>query len=191
MAQNRTNKPAGKKLYYIIGGLGLLIIVLLIGRQSGWIGKSKELEVEVTKAFTGNIVEKVAASGTVQPVVEVKIAPEVSGEIIELNIEDGDSVRSGMPLVKIRPDAWLSQLERSEATLNQQRANVASAEAGLNRAQATFIRSEADFKRQEKLWNEKVISESDWQLARQNYDVAKTDLASARQTLEGAKFIVK
>ena len=191
MAQNRTSKPAGKRLYYIIGGLGLLIIVLLVGRQNGWIGKSKELEVEVTKAFTGNIVEKVAASGTVQPVVEVKIAPEVSGEIIELNIEDGDSVRSGMPLVKIRPDAWLSQLERSEATLNQQRANVASAEAGLNRAQATFIRSEADFKRQEKLWNEKVISESDWQLARQNYDVAKTDLASARQSLEGAKFIVK
>ncbi|MFM9075339.1 MAG: efflux transporter periplasmic adaptor subunit, partial [Bacteroidota bacterium] len=64
MAQNRTNKPAGKKLYYIIGGLGLLIIVLLIGRQNGWIGKSKELEVEVTKAFTGNIVEIVAASGT-------------------------------------------------------------------------------------------------------------------------------
>lgn len=191
MAQTRTSKLAGKKLYYLIGGLVVLIIVLLVGRQKGWIGKSKQIEVEVTKAFTGDIVEKVAASGTVQPVVEVKIAPEVSGEIIELNIEDGDSVLIGKPLVKIRPDAWLSQLERSEATLNQQRANVASAEAGLNRAQATFIRSEADFKRQEKLWSEKVISESDWQLARQNYDVARTDLASARQSLEAARYIVK
>lgn len=191
MAQTRSKNPSSKKLYYLIGGLVVLIIILLVGRQKGWIGKSKEIEVEVTKAFTGDIVEKVAASGTVQPVVEVKIAPEVSGEIIELNIEDGDSVKVGKPLVKIRPDAWLSQLERSEATLNQQRANVASAEAGLSRAQATFIRSEADFKRQEKLWSEKVISESDWQLARQNYDVARTDLASAKQSLEAARYIVK
>jgi len=191
MAQTTVKKKAGKNLYYIVGGLVVLIVVLLIGRQMGWIGKSKEIEVEFTKAVKGNIVEKVAASGTVQPVVEVKIAPEVSGEIIELNIEDGDSVQLGKPLVKIRPDAWLSQLERTEATLNQQRANVASAEAGLNRAQATSIRAEAEYKRQEKLWNEKVISEADWQLAKQNHDVAKTDLASAKQSLEAARFIVK
>lgn len=187
----RPKKKTGKSLYYLIGGLVLLILVLVVGRQQGWIGKSKELEVETALSKTSDIVEKVSASGTVQPVVEVKIAPEVSGEIIELNVEDGDSVQSGQPLVKIRPDAWLSQLERSEATLNQQRANVLSAEAGLSRARATFIRADADFKRQEKLWKEKVISEADWQLARQNFDVSKNDLSSAEQSLEAAKFIVK
>ena len=191
MAQERSKKGSNKKIYWIIGVLVVLIVVLVIGRKQGWIGKSQTIEVEFGKSLKTDIVEKVAASGTVQPVVEVKIAPEVSGEIIELNVEDGDSVTLGKPLVKIRPDAWLSQLERSEATLNQQRANVASAESGLSRAKATFIRSEAEFKRQEKLWSEKVISEADWQLARQNYEVSRTDLASAQQSLEAARYIVK
>lgn len=191
MAQEQTKKGTNKKIYWIIGGLAVLIIALVIGRKQGWIGKSQVIEVEFGTSVKADIVEKVAASGTVQPVVEVKIAPEVSGEIIELNVEDGDSVTIGRSLVKIRPDAWLSQLERSEATLNQQRANVSSAESGLSRAKATYIRAEADFKRQEKLWKEKVISEADWQLARQNYDVAGTDLASASQSLEASKFIVK
>lgn len=191
MAQERIKKDNNKKIYWIIGILVVLIVVLVIGRKQGWIGKSKVVEAEFGKAVIGDIVEKVAASGTVQPVVEVKIAPEVSGEIIELNVEDGDSVTVGKSLVKIRPDAWLSQLERSEATLNQQRANVSSAESGLSRARATFIRAEADYKRQERLWNEKVISEADWQLARQNYEVSQTDLASAQQSLEGARYIVK
>ena len=192
MAQERSSKKgSNKKIYWIIGVLVVLIVALVVGRKQGWIGKSQVIEVEFGKSVKGDIVEKVAASGTVQPVVEVKIAPEVSGEIIELNVEDGDSVTLGTSLVKIRPDAWLSQLERSEATLNQQRANVSSAESGLSRAKATFIRSEADFKRQEKLWNEKVISEADWQLARQNYEVSRTDLASAQQSLEAARYIVK
>lgn len=191
MAQERTKKHSSKKIYWIIGILVVLIIVLIVGRKQGWIGKSQVIEVEFGKSKKGDIIEKVAASGTVQPVVEVKIAPEVSGEIIELNVEDGDSVTLGSSLVKIRPDAWLSQLERSEATLNQQRANVSSAESGLSRARATYIRLEADYKRQERLWNEKVISEADWQLARQNYEVSKTDLASAQQALEAARYIVK
>ena len=168
-----------------------MIIVLLVGKAQGWIGKPNELEVELAKSKRVSIEEKVSASGTVQPVIEVKIAPEVSGEIIDLYVEDGDSVFLGQSLVKIRPDVLLSQLERIEASLNQQRANVLSSEAGLSRAQATFIRAEADYKRQERLWNEKVISESDWQLAKQNFEVAKNDLASAQQTLEAAKFVVK
>lgn len=189
MAQKK--KKSNKTLYIVIGGIVLVIVLLLVGKSAGLIGKPNEIEVELAKAKRVTIVEKVSASGTVQPVIEVKIAPEVSGEIIELNVEDGDSVPQGKLLVKIRPDLWLSQLERSEAALNQQRANVLSSEAGLSRAQATFIRAEAEFKRQEKLWNEKVISESDWQLATQNFAVAKNDLASAQQTLEAARSVVK
>lgn len=191
MATTKSGRPTGKRIYYIIGALVVLIILLVVARSKGWIGKPKEVEVELGKVSKGNIVEKVAASGTVQPVIEVKIAPEVSGEIIDLMVEDGDSVRSGQSLVRIRPDVLLSQLERSEATLSQQRANVLSAEAGYSRAQATYIRSEADYKRQEKLWSEKVISEADWQLAKQNYDVAKNDLASAKQSVEASRYIVK
>ncbi|MEK6780707.1 MAG: efflux RND transporter periplasmic adaptor subunit [Bacteroidota bacterium] len=186
----KQKKKSNKLVYYLIGGLIVVIIFLVIGKSQGWIGKGKEIEVDLVKAKKTSITEKVSASGTVQPVTEVKLAPEVSGEIIELNIEDGDSVMSGQVLVKIRPEVWLSQLERSEAALNQQRANVESSRASLSRAEANFMRAEQDYKRQEKLWKEKVISESDWQLSQQNYKVASNDLTSAKQMLEASKYIV-
>jgi HlyD family secretion protein len=190
MAKQQKRK-SNKLVYSLIGGLIVLILFLVVGKSLGWIGKAKELEVELAKAKKTSITEKVSASGTVQPVTEVKLAPEVSGEIIELNVEDGDSVKFGEVLVKIRPDVWVSQLERTEASLSQQKANLESSKAGLSRAEATFTRAEQDYKRQEKLWSEKVIAEADWQLAKQNYEVAKNDLASAKQSLEASKFIVK
>jgi len=186
-----TKKKSNKIIYYLIGGVVALILFMVIGKSMGWIGKPKETEVELAKAKRVSIIEKVSASGTVQPVTEVKLSPEVSGEIIDLTIEEGDSVRQGKLLVKIRPDAWISQLERAEASLNQQRANYEQSKASLSRAQATFIRSEADYKRQEKLWNEKVISEADWQLAEQNYKIAKQDLTSAEQSVEASKYIIR
>lgn len=183
-------KKSSRLMYYLIGGLVVLIIFLFIGKSMGWIGKTTELEVEFAKAKRISIIEKVSASGTVQPVIEVKLAPEVSGEIIELSVEDGDSVKLGQPLVKIRPDTWLSQLERTEASLSQQKANLESSRANLSRSIAQFTRAEADYKRQEKLWNEKVISEMDWQFSKQNYEVAKNDLSAAKQAVEAGRFVV-
>src|SRR4051794_29497508 len=104
----QTIKKSNKMMYYLIGGVVIVIIFLFVANAKGWIGKSKEIEVDLAKAKRASIVEKVSASGTVQPVTEVKLAPEVSGEIISLNVEDGDSVTLGQPLVKIRPDTWLS-----------------------------------------------------------------------------------
>lgn len=187
----KQKRKSNKLIYFLIGSVVVITIFLVVGKSQGWIGKSKVIEVELAKAKMTSITEKVSASGTVQPVTEVKLAPEVSGEIIELNVEDGDSVKQGMVLVKIRPDVWLSQLERSEASLNQQKANVESSKASLSRAEATFTRSEQDFNRQQQLWNEKVISEAEWQLAQQNFKIAKNDLESAKQSLEAAKYIVR
>ncbi|MBI3218149.1 MAG: efflux RND transporter periplasmic adaptor subunit [Bacteroidetes bacterium] len=186
----KQKKKSNSLLYWGIGIVIFLILFVIVGKSQGWIGKSRDLEVELAKSKKASITEKVSASGTVQPVIEVKLAPEVSGEIISLNVEDGDSVRAGEVLVKIRPDVWMSQLERSEASLSQQRANLESSRAALSRAEATYLRAEQDYKRQEKLWNEKVISEADWQLAQQNYKVAQNDLKSATQTLEASRFIV-
>lgn len=187
----KQKKKSNKLIYILIGAVVVLLLFIFIGRSQGWIGKPKDLEVELTKAKRTTIIEKVSASGTVQPVTEVKLAPEVSGEIRELMVEDGDPVSKGALLVKIRPDTWLSQLERAEASLNQQRANMVSSEAALSRAEATYTRAKQDFERQEKLWSEKVISEADWQLAQQNFKVAENDLKSARQSLEAAKYIVR
>lgn len=186
----QTKKKTNKALYIIMGIVAVLILFLIVGKSAGWIGKEKTIEVDVAKVKNVSIVEKVSASGTVQPVTEVKLAPEVSGEIIELRVEDGDSVRMGEMLVKIRPDIVISQLERSEASHSQQIANLESTKASLARAQATYTRAEQDYKRQEKLWNEKVISEADWQLAQQNFKVAANDLKSAEKSVDAAKFVV-
>lgn len=187
----KQKKKSNKLIYILIGAVVVLLLFIVVARSQGWIGKPKDLEVELAKASRTTIVEKVSASGTVQPVTEVKLAPEVSGEIRELLVEDGDSVTRGDLLVKIRPDTWLSQLERAEASLNQQRANLVASEAALSRAEATFIRAEQEYERQKKLWDEKVISEADWQLAQQNFKVAENDLKSARQSVQAAKFVVR
>jgi HlyD family secretion protein len=187
----KQKQKSNKLIYWLIGGMVVLILFFVIGSQAGWIGKPKEIEVELAKAKRVTIIEKVSASGTVQPVTEVKIAPEVSGEIIELLIEEGDSVKQGNTLVKIRPDTWQSQLDRAEAGLSQQRANLEQAKSNLLRTRATFIRAESEYKRQERLWNEKVISEADWQLAKQNYEVAKNDVTSSEQSVEAARFVIR
>ncbi len=186
----KQNKKSNKLMYWGIGSLIVIILFLIVGASAGWIGKAKELEVDMAKAKKVSITEKVSASGTVQPVTEVKLAPEVSGEIIELNVEDGDSVFMGKPLVKIRPDILRSQLERTEAGLSQQTANVEASKGSLSVAEANFAKAEADYNRQQKLWDQKVISEADWQLAIQSYNVAKNNLSSAKQNLEAAKFVV-
>src|SRR5882724_11026392 len=186
----KQKRKSNRLIYWSIAGVIVLILFLVIGKSAGWIGKSKEIEVEFAKAKKVSITEKVSASGTVQPVTEVKIAPEVSGEIIELNVEDGDSVKWGESLVKIRPDILKSQLERNEASLSQVRANVEASKASISVAEANYAKAELDYKRQEKLHDQKVISDADWQTAVQGYNVAKNNLASARQSYEASKFIV-
>jgi HlyD family secretion protein len=184
-------RKSNKLIYWLIGAFGVILIFIVVGKSAGFIGKPREVEVEMAKAKRATIVEKVSASGTVQPVTEVKIAPEVSGEIIDLLVEEGDSVTKGQSLVKIRPDTWQSQLDRAEAGLSQQRANLEQSQASHERAKATFIRAEQEYKRQERLWNEKVISEADWQLAKQNFEVAKSDLSSAEKAIDASRYVIR
>lgn len=187
----KQKQKSNKLIYWLIGGLIVVIIVLVVGKSAGWIGKPKDMEVELAKVKRVTIVEKVSASGTVQPVTEVKIAPEVSGEIIDLLVEEGDSVKRGQLLVKIRPDTWESQLERAQASLSQQRANLAQAQANHNAAKAQFIRAEQEYNRQKTLKDQNVISEADWQLAVQNFRIAETDVIAAEKAVEAARYIIQ
>jgi HlyD family secretion protein len=189
MAKQR--KKSNKLVYWLIGSVVFIILFLVVGKSAGWIGKPNEIEVEFAKATRVSIVEKVSASGTIQPVTEVKIAPEVSGEIIDLLVEEGDSVSKGQNLVRIRPDTWESQLERAEAGLSQQYANLEQSKASYARAQAQFVRSKAEYERQEKLHKENVISESEWELAKQNFEVAKNDVASAQKGVDAAGHVIR
>lgn len=184
-------KSSNKLIYILLGVAVVLVIVAVVGKQQGWIGKEKAMDVEFSKASRQTIVEKVSASGSIQPELEVKLTPDVAGEIIELNVEEGDSVMIGDRLIKIRPDNWQSAVDRSLANLNQQKANEADARARLARAKATFDRAELEYNRQKKLYDEKVISDSDWELAVSNYKIAKNDLESAEQAVNASEFIVR
>ncbi len=183
-------KKSNKILYILIGLVVLLVIFAIIGKSAGWIGNSKEIEVETAEASLGRIVETVSASGMVQPVYEVKISPDVPGEIIELNIEEGDSVVRDEVLLKIRPDIYQSSLERAKANLNQQKANLADARARVARSEAQLIRAENDYKRNKDLRDQKVISDADFEVSEANFKVAKNDLLSARESKKASEFIV-
>lgn len=183
-------KKSNKVLYILIGLVVVLVIVAVIGKSAGWIGKTKEIEVEVAEAKADRVVETVSASGMIQPVYEVKISPDVPGEIIELNIEEGDSVERGDLLIKIRPDIYMSALERVRANLNQQKANLSDARARVARAEAQLIRAENDFKRNKELKEEKVISDADYDISEANFKIAKNDLLSARESEKAAEYIV-
>ncbi|WP_143961788.1 efflux RND transporter periplasmic adaptor subunit [Litoribacter populi] len=184
-------KKSNKLIYILLGVVGVLLLFIIIGRSAGWIGGEKELEVEVAEANRKTIIEKVSASGVVQPEIEVKLSPDVAGEIINLNVKEGDSVRVNDLLVKIRPDNLISALGRSEANLNQNKANLSQAKAQLKRAEAVFHRSELEFNRNEKLYKDKVISDSDFEQANADFLSAKNDLEAAQQNVIAAEYIVK
>ncbi|UCS91902.1 efflux RND transporter periplasmic adaptor subunit [Echinicola marina] len=184
-------KKSNKLIYWLSGALVLLVVVILIGKSMGWVGGPSETEVEAIKASKKTIVEKVSASGVIQPETEIKLSPDVAGEIIELNINEGDSVQQNDLLVKIRPDNFISVLDRNKANLSQQKANLAQSEAALNRSEAQFERAQLEYERNKDLYESKVISDSEFEQAKANYISAQNDLAAAKQSVEASKYVVK
>ena len=183
----KKKKKSNKIIYILIAVLvGLVILVVVLKNTN-----KKEIAVSLDFPKTLTIVEKISASGMVQPVNEVKLSPDVGGEIIELQVEESDSVTLGQLLVKIRPDNYISAVQRSEASLNQQKANLLSTKSSLARTEATFERAKLDYARNEKLFNEDVISTSDWELSKQNFKIAENDLNSAKASVQASQYVVK
>ncbi|EPR67830.1 efflux RND transporter periplasmic adaptor subunit [Cyclobacterium qasimii] len=184
-------KKSNKLIYILLGIVALLVVGLVVGRQAGWVGGEKPLEVQIGKVGKKDIVEKVSASGVVQPETEVKMSPDVAGEIIELNVNEGDSVKIGDLLVKIRPDNFISALDRAQANLNQQLANLAQSRASLKRAEAQFNRSKLDYDRNLSLYEDKVISDADFEQINADFLTGENDLEAAKQSVIASEFIVK
>jgi HlyD family secretion protein len=185
-------KGNSKKTWMIIGGIvAVLFLGLFIAKQSGWIGKVENTEVEFTKAKLSTVIEKVSASGKIQPEVEVKVSPDVSGEIVALNITEGDSVVAGQVLLKIRPDNYVSLLARAEAQVNSMKASEEQSKAVLAQSEARLSKAKIDFDRNAKLHKDKVISDSDFDQFVSAYNVAKQDLESGKANVKAANFNVK
>lgn len=169
-----------KTVYFLLGG-AIVIIATLVGlSKAGVIGNKDEgKEVEIAKVTASTIVETVSATGKIQPEIEIKIASMVSGEIISLNVKEGQVVKKGDLLVKINPDLYTSGLERSVA-------NLAGTKASLTQSDASFKEAKANYERNKILYDKGVISKSDWDKAISSFEVAKATKQSAYYNVQSA-----
>jgi HlyD family secretion protein len=184
-------KKSNKLIYTLIGALVLILALALVAKKAGWIGKDEGTEVVLAEVKRSQIVEKVSASGKVQPETEIKISPDVSGEIIELTVQEGDSVVKGQLLVRIRPDNYQSFVDMQQAGVNQARANLAQSRARLAQSKANFVQIEQNFQRNKPLFNEKVISEAEYQQIKAQYEAGKQEIESMAQSVRAAEFSVQ
>src|SRR2546422_2454013 len=152
-----------------------IIGVALISLTAGAILKKRDVVVTVQaeKVARRNLTEIVVANGKIQPVVQVKISPEVSGEIIELPVKEGDCIRKNDLILKIKPDFYVANRNQAEASYKSSLAGHATGGADLHKAEAEFRRSAG-------LFSTKLISESNFDEVQAGYDVAKTPFNSAR-----------
>jgi HlyD family secretion protein len=171
----------------VIAGV-LLLVLLVVARKAGWIGSGDGIKVTVEQASMSTIVETVSASGKVQPEIEVKLSSDVSGEVVELFVKEGDVVSRGMLLAKINPEIYISNLDRVEASVNSSRANLENSRSRLKQSESQFEKSRQDFERNKGLYDEGVISESEFESFKASYEVAKADVAASMQSVAAAEF---
>jgi len=177
-------------LYSLIGLVLVLIVGYTVAKKQGWVGKATGVEVLVSKSGPTTIVEKVSASGKVQPETEVKISPDVSGEIIELYVQEGDSVRKGQLLLRIRPDNYQALVNVQSAQVGTQRANVGQAQARLQQLIASAKQTELTYRRNSSLYKQKVISQADYEASQAAYNASQEEINSARQQIRAAQSTV-
>ena len=147
-------------------------ILAVLGQENGE-------PVTVAVPSTGTIVERIPANGKIHPVTEVKISPDVSGEIIELNVEEGDRVSRGDLVIKIKQDVYISLRDRAAATLNATRAQY-------QQQKASFTQAEQNYMRNKQLYGQKAISLQEFQASTAEYEMAREQLNAAEYNIESA-----
>jgi HlyD family secretion protein len=162
----------------------VLIIFAVIGKKQGWFGKALTIKIAVEKVELRSVTETITANGKIQPEKEVKISPDVAGEIVELNVKEGDNVTKGQFLCRIKPDIYISQRDRSMAA-------ISSAKARLAQSEAQFIQAELSFKRSKQLFEEQTVSKSEYEQAEASYSVAKAEVDAAKYSVMSAEASLK
>ena len=176
-----------KTVWWLVGGgIGLLVILIIVAKATA----DDSTKVAVEKAGEHTITETVTASGKIYPETEVKIAPEVSGEIIELHFEEGDSVNKGDLLVKINPAIYNSMVNQAQASVEQSRAGAMNAKQMMAQAESQYDLASATYNRNQKLYKDKVISQLEYEQAEQAYKGAKAAFDAAKASTSGGKYAV-
>jgi HlyD family secretion protein len=169
-----------KILPWAIGIVVILIVLMVIGKKAGWFGNDFSIKVATKVVESKTITELITANGKIQPEKEVKISPDVSGEIIDLYVEDGNAVKAGDLLMVIKPDIYISSLNRAEAALNSSKARLAQAEAQQ-------IERELSFKRAKQLYEKDAIPISEFETAQASYQVALSEVKAAQFSVKSAE----
>ncbi|MCP4310989.1 MAG: efflux RND transporter periplasmic adaptor subunit [Bacteroidetes bacterium] len=170
-----------KRLLIIIGiSAVVLILVLAVGKKQGWFGNDGYLKVSVEKGISREVLEIITANGKIQPETEVAISPDVSGEIVELVVKEGDEIKKGQYLLKIKPEAYQMARNRAEAFLNNSKARQKQSEAQLEMASL-------EYERNSRLYEDKAISESEFQRALTTYNSALAEKEAAEYSVQSSK----
>lgn len=177
-----------KKLYWIIGICIVVLMIVIIFKVFKGVEPTK---VTTEKALKRNIIESVSANGKIQPEAELKITSDVSGEIVEMLVKEGDNVKKGQLLCRIRPDIYESNLERVTATVNSSKANLKTAVAQLAQAQANLANMEASYARNKKLFDQNVISQQEFDAAKAAFEAAKANVVGITESISASDYNVK
>lgn len=157
----------------------LAAAVALAAVLYGILHRDTGIPVTVSRPSKGLIVEKIPANGKIHPVTEVKISPDVSGEIVELNVDEGDRVSKGDLIIKIRQDVYISLRDRAEASLNSTKAQYQQQKAG-------FVQAEQNYLRNRQLYGQGAISLQEFQASTAEYEMAREQLKAAEYNIESA-----
>jgi len=174
-----------KKMRWILISVVLLVVLLVVLQKVGAFGKEEGTKVTAEKAVKRTIIETVTASGKVYPELEVKVSPDISGEIIELTVQEGDSIKRGQVLAKIYADIYATTRDQAAATVSQQQAVAANSSALIESQKATLDAAQKTYNRQKQLLDQKVISPSEFEQAESAFLSAKASYAAALQSIRG------
>lgn len=177
-----------KRIYWIIViGVLLIITVIIVQVLKG----SKPTEVYTEKASVRNIIEVVSATGKIQPETELKISSDVSGEITEMYVKEGDQVKKGTLLCRIRPDIYVSALDRMSASVNSTKAGLKTAQAQLEQAKANLLNAEAIYNRNKKLFDQHAVSQQDFDAAKAQFESAKANVSALEASVNASQYNIQ
>jgi len=165
-------------------------LIILIALAATKKGKNHGIKVTTEEVKKRTLIETVSANGKIQPELDIKISPYISGEVVELYVKEGDAVKKGDLLAKIDPKIYISAYERAAATLQMQKASLANSKARLAQVKAQFSKAQEDFKRNKKLFDQNVISQADFDAAKSAYEVAKEEVNAAEENVKAAEYSV-
>jgi len=176
-----------KKLIWIGGGLVFLIVLLVGLKKAGVIGKEEGTLVTSEAVQLRTITESVNASGKVYPEIEVKVSPDISGEIVNLFVEEGDRVTKGQVLAKIYADIYSSQRDQVTASVNQVKAQYENVKAALSGLKTAYENSKATNERYKKLYADKIVSRSEYEQTEQAFRSAESSYNSAKESIKSGE----